>query len=121
MFEPEIVKDYIKNRSSVVFTEDELKLLNKGLNFALPPVKKVQNDVVMEVVTDMDAKNGLYKVPTEHKVMVKSEVKRIFESFQPKSVASVKTTQTILKSLSEKGCVYSLLKSRQRQFISYYG
>lgn len=107
MFEPEMVKDYIKNRSSVEFTDEELMFLNKGLNFALPPVEKVHNDIIMEVVTDMDVNNGLFGVPKEHKIMVKSEVKDILESYKSKNKASMKKTCSILKSLSEKGCVYS--------------
>lgn len=53
---PIFLRDYVINLSSVTLSEDELNLLNKGLNFALPPTippSRVENLVLCRLKRNM--------------------------------------------------------------------
>lgn len=63
------VPDYVKNVSSVTFTEDELGLLNKGLNHAMKPLKC---DIKQTVV---DIESSLKWKPDCTKTLIRNEVK----------------------------------------------
>lgn len=46
---PEIITDFVKNLFSETFNEDELNLLNFGLNFTLPPKSNKVKDFIIDV------------------------------------------------------------------------
>lgn len=52
---PEIIPNFVKNLSSETFSEDEMNLLNHGLNFALPP----KTDKIKNFVIDVEAGIGM--------------------------------------------------------------
>lgn len=46
----------VHNKSNIVFSIDELKLLNRGLNFALPSKKNPINDLIVDVESGIKSK-----------------------------------------------------------------
>lgn len=66
-----MIENFVKNLSSVEFTEDELNVLNKGLKFSIAPTKPPVEDLIVAVQShtkgmDDDVRNdiiqGSYKV-----------------------------------------------------------
>lgn len=50
---PQQIDNFVKNRSSVEFSGNELELLNKGLKFAIPPTKPPVEDIIVAVQSQM--------------------------------------------------------------------
>ncbi len=95
------VDDYIKNISSITFTENELCLLNKGLNHA---VKPLECDIEQTVV---DIESALKKKPDWTKATIRNKVKPIVKDMKKikKNKKSVQDFQTV-EELRKKDVFY---------------
>jgi len=51
--EPMILEGFVKNFSTQPITDDELSLLNKGLQFALPPIKPPVEDLCVDIMASV--------------------------------------------------------------------
>lgn len=98
--EPKFVEDFICNYSDEVFNENEIKLLNKGLNFTPKPNKLPLLDAIVDIETILKFKT--YSVQED----IRKEVKQCIDN-----ITGVKNTRKnnnfqIIKSLKSKKCVY---------------
>lgn len=58
-FEPDFIEDFVVNKSNVNFSEDELKLLNKGLKYTPKPNKLPLIEAAVDIETILK-----YKLPS---------------------------------------------------------
>lgn len=95
------VPDYVKNVSSVTFTEEELSFLNKGLNHAMKPLKC---DVKQTVV---DVESVLKRKPECTKALIRNEVKDVVRGMKQvkKDKKNINDFKTI-EELSKKDVFY---------------
>lgn len=49
ILKPEPIDNFVRNLSSVEFSEKQLSLLNKGLKFSIPPIKPPIEDLIVAV------------------------------------------------------------------------
>ncbi|CAG7726619.1 unnamed protein product [Allacma fusca] len=90
---------YVKNLTDVVFSKEELDLLNKGLKFSLPPMRPPIEDII----SDVDA--SLWRETSETKISIKKEVVDIIKTHKPTRIPFHPHNNTI-KSLRQKGVYY---------------
>lgn len=100
--QPEIIPDYVKNLSSEHFTDQELQLLNRGLNFSLPSPKLPVEDIVVDVETSLKSIVG------PEKYTIRQEVKKVLltTSRNGELNSKAKILQKTINSLKSKDCFY---------------
>lgn len=84
-FEPEIISDFMINKSSVVFNEEELTLLNKGLKYTPKPTKTPLIDSAVDIETILK-----YKLPSIQED-IRSTANNIFDDTLKKKKVVTKT------------------------------
>lgn len=98
---PMYLPDFVCNKTDLVFTEKELALLNKGLNYTPKP----ERAPLVETVTDVETILK-YKLPSVQQ-SVRNTVKEAIENVKNKKRTMGKNDEIdTLKSLKEKDCVY---------------
>lgn len=109
---PIFLTDYVINLSSVALTDDEVDLLNKGLNFAIPPAKPPVEDLCIDVMSSVrkkpaeireDIENNTMKIMREllrdksaHKNKHASDFQRIIKSLREKKLVILKRTKATM-------------------------
>ena len=106
---PEFIADFVVNKSSENFTEEELNLLNKGLKYSPKPEKVPIVEAIVDIETMLK-----YKVPS-----VQNDIRKTAANAINAAKSSIRTNteahneSKIIKNLREKKmCVY---KSGQRE------
>lgn len=103
-FTPELIPDFICNESDVVFSDEELEILNKGLKFAPKPNKLPLLDTVVDIETCLkfklpsiqhDIRNNAAKVIDSIKANTKkselaNKQKKIIDDLRMKEVVYMK-------------------------------
>lgn len=95
---PEIIKNFVVNKSSEHFTEDELNVLNNGLNFAVPTSNVPLKDMIVDVEV------ALRQVNFEETNLIRSSIKDClskikYETTPDKTIYSFHQS---IKSLNQK-------------------
>jgi len=98
--DPLYVENFVCNLSEVVFTEEEIQLLNKGLNFAVKPGKPQLLDTIVDIETMLKQ-----KLPqTQNRV--REVVKPILMSAKENTRNCIASNNNIIKRLKEKDVYY---------------
>lgn len=93
----EFIPDFVVNKSNVQLNDDEINLLNKGLNFALPNKETPKKDIIVD--TEIAAKYVNY----ESANLLRAGVKNILSKPKASKItANAKTMFGAIKSLNEK-------------------
>jgi uncharacterized protein YoxC len=103
---PERVDNFVVNESTCTFTENELELLNKGLNF-VPDYHK-RNDIV-ESVVDVETvlKTQSFSVQNEIRKNITPTIQKAKNQISNRNKNSTNTAVSdIITSLKNKNCVY---------------
>lgn len=96
---PLFIEGFVENLSSAVFNEDELALLNKGLNFSITPKKPQLVDAVVDIESIIKFKPFVVQNEIRKKT---SEVIR--ESIPVNNAMS--SNQKLLNDIRQKDCYY---------------
>ena len=102
-FEPEIIPDFVINKSSVDFNEEELNLLNLGLKYTPKPLKTPFVDLAVDIETILK-----YKLPSVQEEL-RTTTNNVFDcalSTDRQSDTKTINEHKLIKSLREKDCVY---------------
>lgn len=98
--EVQFIPDLVINQSSEVFTDNELKLLNKGLNFAPKP----KDFPIKDIKTDLES--GIYNLDYTQKHEIRSETAKILPKFKNCYKNNNEDFNTI-KSLKQREIYYT--------------
>lgn len=101
---PEQVDDVVCNLSSENFSKDEMDTLNKGLNFAVKPLKTQLMDVIVDIETFLKYK------PSVIQNDIRSATKAIIQDFRKSNYRQRKQDMDYnkaLKTLNAKDCIYT--------------
>lgn len=100
------IDNFVVNLSSENFTEEQLELLNKGLNYAIPKLPNTQ-DLIIELEAGINY--GSYTTPMsmEQKESIRATTSTIMEKMGSSVSGNRSTKQkAIIKSLKEKPVYY---------------
>ncbi|XP_031639290.1 uncharacterized protein LOC116351341, partial [Contarinia nasturtii] len=92
----EFIPNFLINKSSIELNEDEISLLNKGLNFALPNKQTPVKDIVVD--TEAGLKYSEKGLADE----VRAKVKKVFSTRQYNSPNNASKMYETIKSLNKK-------------------
>lgn len=106
----QIVNDYVKNISSENFTDNEIKFLNKGLNF-VPCPSRINTD---ELIVDIET--AIKYAPDHVKSIVRKESKPIIRAARNTIFNNNNNHIKVLKSLKQKD-VYYLKADKGNQLV----
>lgn len=101
---PEYIQEFVVNRSSYTFDQDELELLNKGLKFAMPPTKNQVDEIICDIAAnihvcedpvidriELDVANVLSSTQFDNNVL---KFKRTIDKIKEKSVYITKADKS---------------------------
>jgi hypothetical protein len=99
--EPVHLDEFVINKSSVVFDEEELKLLNKGLNFTIAP----KLPPIMDIVASVES--GIQYLQDDIKNDVRTNFERIISREKTINKAINNTNHQTIALLADKDCFFT--------------
>lgn len=96
----EDIPGLVVNKSTQVFTEEQLRLLNKGLNHAVV----MQSKPIEHIVADVEA--AIKFIPEENRSHIRGVTTKTITSAENKNNRKAKDTIRIIKELNEKPVYY---------------
>ena len=95
------IPNTVKNISNQTFTEKQLEILNRGLNFMLPPIKTPVQDLVFDVEA------AVKYLPESDKFNIRKECKLAIQNRKDTKVnKSITADYKTIKELKTKNCFY---------------
>jgi hypothetical protein len=98
--QPEYIDDFFINESSHQFCEEELKFLNKGLNFIPKPNKPPTLDIVAEIET------AIKRLPISEKEFIRHECTKVIKAEKHKKKKADQGQTKVLEKLKTKDVFY---------------
>lgn len=103
MFPPEIVENFVLNLSSQTFNKNELDLLNRGPNYAIPGM------AIRKEATIIDIETGIKYFKKEDKDYIRSSAIKILKESRNMGKGSLiaNKTKELIESIKMKDCIIS--------------
>jgi hypothetical protein len=92
-------KNFVINKSTKEFTNDQMRLLNKGLKYKPKPLQCPVNEIVVAI------ESSIKFIPFEEKVSVREKVTKVIDKHQ-EPVTSNKVEWKVIKELKNSDCVF---------------
>lgn len=100
------IENFVVNQSSQVFTEKQMDLLNKGLNYAINSRENVQQ-VILDVEAGINAYSPSLPITTEQKESIRSKVANVIRENKVQITGRKNTSeQKIITELRRKPVFY---------------
>lgn len=97
--EPQYIEDFVCNESSEIFTEGELRILNKGLNFTPRPTRDNFTETVIDIETAIKSKLNTVQCD------IRQTAREVILSTSRAHMTHNEEAE-VLKSLKQRNCVY---------------
>lgn len=99
---PSVTESIVCNRSSITFSKEELLLLNKGLNFALPPEHNPAIDLIVNIESSLK-----YNSTYPQKQYIRCLTEKVIDKNLKEQKTPPKTTKMyeFIDDLKKRDCV----------------